>query len=189
MSEFSESFHFASAERDEVARALESGGMKGVVWGPSDTGWVTFVPFDSCPGHVFLTSPATDFAGRLSKLANKQVLVWLYAEDHGWYAMLWRDGTNVATYGSAWDPEINVETTAEAIAEFVKLPVRAGMTAQATESLPTSLDEESLFSEEPHAYRFAEALGLPEYQWKSSQYLTIDMKEGIDHEGLQIGRP
>ena len=79
MSEFSESFHFAKADRDQLKKALGNAGMKGVVWGPSDTGWVTFIPFEGCKGHSILSSPRTDFAGNLSKIAGKPVLIWLFA--------------------------------------------------------------------------------------------------------------
>jgi hypothetical protein len=42
--------------------------------------------------------------------------------------------------------------------------------------MPAALDEEDVFgSDEPHAYRLAEALGLPKYRWLSSQYVTADM--------------
>lgn len=189
MSEFSESFHFADAEPDKVAKALETAGLNGVVWGPSDTGWVSFVPFDSCPGHAMLSSPGTDFAGKLSKIADKPVLIWLYAEDHCWYAILWRDGERVAAYGCDWNDDITVDATEGAVAEFQKLPMRAGMAAQIADALPAELDDDALLADQPNAYRFAEALGLAEYQWKSSQTLTMDTTQGENHEGLQVGKP
>ena len=54
--------------------------------------------------------------------------------------------------------------------------------------MPAKLSEADIFAGVPHAYRFAEALGLPKYQWLSSQYMSADMAGGElpDDDGLVI---
>ena len=188
MSEFSESFHFAKADRDQLKKALGNAGMKGVVWGPSDTGWVTFIPFEGCKGHSILSSPRTDFAGKLSKIAGKPVLIWLFAEDHEWHTVLWRDGAKVAHYVCDWnEDDVRVDANDTTLAELQKLPMRSGRGSEVADCLAKNLDQEDLLDGEPRAYRFAEALGLPKYQWASSQYLTMDWSEGEEEEGVEVG--
>lgn len=190
MSEFSESFHFPRSDRDDVAAKLEAAGMKGVLYGPSRSGWVTFVPYEGCKGHQFLGGEHSRFGGSLSKLAKNDVLEWIYAEDHEWHAMLWRGGELVAHYACDWnDDTVRVETTDSAIAELVRLPAEPNAESALVESLAQDVDDDMLFDGEPLAYRFASALGLAQYEWTSSQYATADASASSGDGGFAIGSP
>jgi hypothetical protein len=177
MSEFSESFHFAQSTREEIAASLKAAGMKGVLFGPSETGWVTFVPFEGCEGHQLLAGPYTDFSNSLSRITNKAVLEWVYAEDHCWFVFLAEAGQRVATYSGDWSEGAAViQSDKESAQKFLALPGRESARDEILKSMPATLREEDIFGDDdPHAYRLAEALGLPRYQWLSSQYATADM--------------
>src|SRR5215469_10008389 len=123
MSEFSESFHFAQSTRDEIAASLKAAGMKGVLFGPSATGWVTFVPLEGCPGHQFLAGPTTDFSNILSRISGKPVVEWVYAEDHLWFAFLAEAGDRIAAYTGDWSEDAPfVRTDEESLKKFLLLP-------------------------------------------------------------------
>jgi hypothetical protein len=190
MSEFSESFHFPRSKRDDVAAKLKAAGMKGVLYGPSRSGWVTFVPYEGCQGHQFLAGMESQFGGKLSALASNDVLEWVYAEDHEWHAMLWRRGELVAHYSCDWnDDEVRVEASDRAIAELASLPAEPNAQGELTDALAHDVDEDMLFEHEPPAYRFAQALGLPQYEWTSSQYATADGAAAPTDGGFAIGSP
>jgi hypothetical protein len=189
MSEFSESFHFAQSTRDEIAASLGKAGMKGVLFGPSETGWVTFVPLEGCAGHQFLSGPNTDFSNTLSRITGKTVLEWVYAEDHLWFALLAEGGKRVASYTGDWsEDEPAVESDGDSLNHFIRLPAEANAAEKIRASMPAQLSEADLMGGTPHAYRLAEALGLPKYQWLSSQYMTADMAGGEleDDDGMVI---
>lgn len=189
MSEFSESFHFPRSSRDDVAAKLETAGMKGVLYGPSRSGWVTFVPYEGCRGHQFLAGAHSRFGGSLSTMAGNDVLEWVYAEDHEWHAMLWRKGELVAHYACDWNDDVRVDATDTAVAELARLPAEPNAQGEIVESLARDVDEEMLFDGPPLAYRFASALGLPQYEWTSSQYATMDADSASGDDGFAIGTP
>ena len=174
MSEFSESFHFAHSTREEIAASLQAAGMKGALFGPSKTGWVTFVPLEGCEGHQFLTGPRSDFSNTLSRITSKTVLEWVYAEDHLWFVLLAQGGRRIAAYTGDWSEDEPV-VQSDNPEDFLTLPAHGGADRIIREAMPATLEEKDIFGSTPHAYRLAEALGLPKYQWLSSQYLTADM--------------
>jgi hypothetical protein len=187
MSEFSESFHFATSDLAALKSALEDAKLTGQLFGPSETGWITYVPFDGCPGYQPLASHRGSFAADLSRRTGHPTLEWIYCEDHMWSAILWRNGQIQARYAGDWDDEPSVETDGQSLARFQELPGRPGAKQQIADALPGELDEDALMASTPHAYRFAEALGLPEYQWLSAMYATMDAAGGDDErEGTKL---
>ena len=186
MSEFSESFHFATSDLPALKSALEGAKLTGQLFGPSQTGWITYVPFDGCPGYQPLASHRGGFAADLSRRTGLPTLEWIYAEDHMWSAILWRNGEIKARYVGDWDDEPAVETDGESLARFQELPGHPDARARIAEALPGELGEDALMAATPLAYRFAEALGLPEYQWLSAMYATMDDAGGSDREGTRL---
>jgi hypothetical protein len=187
MSEFSESFHFATNDLPTLKTALEGAKLTGQLFGPSNTGWVTYVPFDGCPGYQPLASHRGGFGADLSRRSGLPTLEWIYAEDHMWSAILWRNGEIQARYVGDWDDEPAVETDGQSLGRFQELPGHPDAKARIADALPPALTEAALMASTPHAYRFAEALGLPEYQWLSAMYATIDAAGGDDErEGIRL---
>ena len=183
MSEFSESFHFPNSELDTLHRKLKAAGMKGRLYGPSDNGWVSFVPYEhACPGHRLLAGPLTKFGGALSRIAGKPVLEYIYAEDHMWFACLWEKGEVAAHYSCDWEegtPKVE-SRNAERLRQLPALN-RMGV----ADGLAAKISSETLAEEEPRAYLFADGLGLPVYRWISAHYLSADGSQRNDG-GLEV---
>jgi len=172
MSEFSESFHFPNSDLDTLCQKLKAAGMKGRLYGPSDNGWVSFVPYENaCPGHRFLAGPLTKFGGALSTIAGRGVLEYIYAEDHMWFACLWENG-EVAAHYSCDSEEGTPKVESRRVERLRQLPAQNRMSV--ADGLPAKLSIEKLAEEEPPAYLFAEGLGLPVYRWISAHYISAD---------------
>lgn len=186
MSEFSESYHFPNSDLNTLFDKLKGASMRGRLYGPSMNRWVTFVPLEGiCRGHKFLAGPPGKFGGLLNSVTGRPVLEYIYAETQMWFACVWERGEVVGHYSCDWlDGTPKVES--RNVARLLQLPTQERLSV--TDGLAPKVSADDLDPENPLAYRFAQGLGLPMYQWCSAHYLAMAVNAGQepDDGGLEV---
>ena len=178
MSENSESYHIRTDDAKAAIRQLRDGKFAGIVF-PADTGWLTFVPYND--GYNF---PGMHL-NKISECVETAVIWYFYAQDFGWSFVLARPGSENVSFDASWDQgsaSDNVDTVIESIRDVLPL-------AEEIANLDTLLRGAHLLDDDdPPAYRFAQLLGLPAYDWTSPDYVTSEPKDFIKSGGRKIGR-
>ena len=179
MSEFSSSYHIRTGDQRSAQQRLRQAKISGIVFGP-ENGWLTLVPYANL--DVFRSSgdPA-NFAARLSHILDAPVIHYNYAEDHGWGFALAQAGRCISRFACWWDPAPAVERES--------LDVEALTPFAPREAIEPLLEpfEPGGDSEDTPAYRFAELLGLPAYQWLSPDIAQKHTSDLLDQAGRKIG--
>ena len=166
MSEFSESYHLRSEQAEDAIELLRRARVRGYVYQAAN-GWVTFL----AEGGVFEPDQ------RIVASANRPLLHYVSAEDHGWSFALFDRGKIVTSYRCDWDNEITVDASrySRAALESYIPSAQPGLLDAFEQVLnPETFDD--LFSEEPSKL-FAQAVGLEHYDWLSYQYMASDFEE------------
>ncbi len=178
MSEHSESYHIRTADTKTTIRQLRDGKFAGIVF-PADTGWLTFVPYND--GHNF---PGVHLNG-IAECVETTVMWYFYAQDFGWSFALARPGSENVSFDASWDQDAandNVNTVIESIQDVLPQPEKIA-------KLGALLKTAHLLNDDnPPAYRFAQLLGLPAYDWTSPDYVTSEPDNFIKSGGRKIGR-
>jgi hypothetical protein len=186
MSEFSESFHFPNSDLNTLFDKLQAGRMRGRLYGPSMNRWASFVPLEGvCQGHKFLAGPPGKFGALLGQVTGRPVLEYIYAEDQMWFAGVWERGEVAGHYSCDWvDGSPKVES--RNVGRLMQLPMEDR--AAVAEALKPQVNADDLDPGNPLAYRFADGLGLPVYQWCSAHYLAMALQSGSgpDDGGLEV---
>ncbi len=167
MSEFSESFHLRTKDKNEGKELLKRIGVSGIVFEPTN-GWVTVIPDGELNSQI---SPMSSY--------NGTILHYMYAEDHAWMINLFSDGNPLSSFVCAWDPEIYIEDASLNIEELTKFLVSAELQSQ-FEELFSLNDIEKIF-EINLAYTFAKSVGLEHYEWLAGQDITTHWEEIIEN--------
>ena len=178
MSENSESYHIRTDDAKAAIRQLREGKFAGIVF-PADTGWLTFVPYND--GYNF---PGMHL-NKIVECVETAVIWYFYAQDFGWSFVLARPDSENVSFDASWDQgsaSDNVDTVIESIRDV--LPQ-----AEEIANLDTLLRGAHLLDDDdPPAYRFAQILGLPAYDWTSPDYVTGEPDDFIKSGGRKIGR-
>lgn len=177
MSEFSESFHIRTAAPKEALKALRKAKIGGVVF-PARNGWLSFVPFADTP---LLLDP-TSQAQKILEATAMPVLHYRFAEDHGWSFELHRPNEPPVAYECVWDSENTENRTrfdAGALSEIMDGAV-TGTAIEAVLAGPEHFED---------AYRFAELLKLPAYQWLSPESAVTEQDESHPHKIVELPLP
>lgn len=178
MSEFSLSYHVSVSDGRAVEKLLRHAKLSGVVFGPAN-GWLTFVPY---AGSVpYRNADGARFADYLSRLTKLPVLHYCYAEDHGWTFALSRPDCAPVNFACWWDPSPIVERD-----QFDPLAFEPLVQRELLNSLLRSFDHGEAMHAQP-AYRFAELLGLPAYEWLSPEFAQDHTSELLERGGRKLG--
>ncbi|AZZ92635.1 hypothetical protein EUZ85_18650 [Hahella sp. KA22] len=152
MSEFSESYHLRTKNKEEGKDLLKRLGVRGIVFDESNN-WVTILPEGD------LNSQKDNVAANY----NGMVLHYMFAEDHAWVVNLFSNGVLISAYVCAWDPELYIEKDKLDVQRFVDLLIDQGDREKLIQLFCLdTLDD--IFSEMP-AYKLADLLGIEHYQW------------------------
>ena len=152
MSEFSESYHLRTNNKDDGIALLNKMGARGIVFEQTN-GWITVLPEGELNSQI----------GNVSSSFSGVVLHYMYAEDHAWMMNLFSNGLPISRFLCMWDPEFNVQDDSlnvDAFADYLQSPD----TMQEFEKLFAIDNLEDLFEVNP-AYKFADLLGIEHYQW------------------------
>ena len=177
MSEFSESFHIRTAAPKEALKALRKAKIGGVVF-PARNGWLSFVPFADTPLLVDPTSQAQ----KILEATAMPVLHYRFAEDHGWSFKLHRPNEPPVAYECVWDSE-NTEN---------RTRFDAGALSEIMDGAVTGTAIEAVLAGPEHfgdAYRFAELLKLPAYQWLSPESAVTEQDDSHPHKIVELPLP
>lgn len=151
MSEYSESFHLRSKDKNDAAELLKNIGVCGIVFEPTN-GWVTVIPEGELNSQI---SSMSSYQGT--------VLHYMFAEDHVWMTNLFTDGNTISSFVCAWDPELYIENEFLNTEGLSKYLVQSNSLLE-LESLFLLTDIEEILETNP-SYIFAKLLGLVHYQW------------------------
>ena len=181
MSEFSESYHVRTDDPAATLRRIRGARLAGLALPPS-AAWLTFGPFANSPAFRRAGGPIN----ALRSVVREPFLFYRYAEDHGWMFELYRPGVPVVAYECWWDPEPVVERSKLDLAALKALlsdPSRIAELERCFRPGSSAAAEDS-----KAAYRFAELLGLPAYQWLSPLYAQSDPESFRIRGAKMIGR-
>lgn len=169
MSEFSESYHLKTNNREQVVELIKKTNKKGYVYEESN-GWVTFV-FD---GSQFEADESI-------VSCNPGVLVhYIYAEDHGWELKIFKKEELVFDFKCEWTDEIYTEKKLYDIDVIKELIADQGTSVDDIESIFINEHEEAIFGVTPPAHQFAFLIGLVHFDWISFDYLEgRELEDGI----------
>ena len=110
MSEFTESFNFKAASKENVEDFIEELDIFGDVF-DEENGWITFLPaeeFNSCVEKIGRNYPGV-------------VLYYMYTDDHGWMMNLFSNKELISKYFCDWDNGLRIDNTMLNLIEFVKI--------------------------------------------------------------------
>lgn len=177
MSEFSGSCHIRTNDSGATERQLLTAGYAGMVFGPKN-GWLTFVPFAEGPEAFEALDPA-GLSPKLSEVTDSLVLQYCYGEDHMWGFSVAKPGKPLSLFVASWDPEPEVWR------DQLDLSALDGIVPPA--EVEPFLQGQDGISSQPHAYGFAELLGLPSFRSLSPLYLEIDTSPYLEVGGRIVG--
>lgn len=182
MSEFSESYHIRTSDPAATTRRIREARFWGLVFPPT-SGWLTFVPYaDRKEAHPLTGAEAH----RLPSALKTLVLVYVYAEDHGWFFRLHQPGKPLVAYECWWDPELAIDRSQFDLRAVEPLLLRIEHRSELEKLLnPSTIDD--IYDSNP-ARRFAELLGLPEYRWLSPAYVQEEPDSYLKKGAKKIGR-
>ncbi|OME78597.1 hypothetical protein BK120_22935 [Paenibacillus sp. FSL A5-0031] len=157
MSEFSQSYHLRTSDKEEAISLLNRSGKHGYVF-ESTNGWVTFVIAD---GNFSVDEEVTE--------QNTGTLVhYVYAEDHGWELLVYNKNKLVFDYNCAWEDNLVIKASKLDLIVIQNLKTEQGKPVDNIESIFDVEDIEELFAlETPPAYLIADHLGIVHYDWLS----------------------
>jgi hypothetical protein len=164
MSEFSQSYHLRTTDKEEVVSLLKASGKHGFVFEPVN-GWVTFVVANS---EFSVDEAVTEQTAGL-------LVHYVYAEDHGWELIIYNKNELVFDYKCLWEEELVIEADIFELDVIRELTLQQGNSAEDMESLFKFSDENELFAFEEHpAHQIADRLGIVHYAWVSPDYIGDD---------------
>jgi hypothetical protein len=169
MSEFSESYHMRGGNINEGVALLRRAGLKGYVF-PSANGWISIV----AEQNSFAPDP------RILAQNEGSLLHYVSAEDHGWCFALFVGEQLVSAYDCAWDDEVRVDDSHFSKDNLIQILGTGGEDAAIKiERIlhPQNIDE-AIDSQPSRA--FAEAMGLPRFEWFAYDYVARDFHESPD---------
>lgn len=155
MSEFSESFHLRTVDKNEGKKLLKSIGSRGIVFEQTN-GWVTVIPEGELNSKI---SSMSSYSGT--------IMHYMFAEDHAWMTSMFFDGCTISSYVCAWDPELYIEDDGLNIEELSRYLVSPDLLPK-LKGLFSIKDIEEIFDTSP-AYKFAKLIGLEHYEWLAGQ--------------------
>ena len=117
MSEFSESFHIRCDDARAVEKRLRSGKYAGLVFGPAN-GWLTYVPYNDSPAYQRALGKPEAFAEALCCDLGAAVLVYYFAEDHGWGASFWPAAGRGSKFAEWWDESSATESAGDILSDL-----------------------------------------------------------------------
>ena len=168
MSEFSQSYHLATDDRDEAVRVLEGAGIRGFIF-PPETGWTTFVAEPQEAGEI---------DERIVSANTGTLLHYAHAEDHGWDLSIYSGTQRLSHYECRWEMDVEVRDE-ELDLDVVFTTAQQHGSSATIEELQTLLHPKSVsdiidFVGGTPADKVADALALPFYSWISWDYVTSD---------------
>ncbi|MFD2612701.1 hypothetical protein [Paenibacillus gansuensis] len=171
MSEFSESYHLFSDRQEEGVELLTRAKLKGYVY-PAQNHWVTIL----AEGSMFQENKQL-VRNNLGTLVH-----YIFAEDHGWTLSIYERAEQVFHYDCVWEEEVDSnygEFNLNKVVDVINAnPVQnAKVTLEELQPLFHITEFEQAFELSP-AYRVAELLGMPYYEWLSYEYVKSDMADG-----------
>lgn len=185
MSEFSDSYHIRATDFERVSQQLKSAGFPGLVFPPAN-GWIVYVPFAEGASYKRIAAGSPGgFGAVLSGTTASDVLRYIYAEDHLWAFALYRDGAHLGGYACAWDPEFSIqhEIDIALLQPYCSHGIRPDDWRRILE--PASYAD---VLEDKVPQRFADRLGLSNFDWISPHYAQIDPQSFKDNGAIQVGR-
>ncbi len=168
MSEFSESYHLRTTDKNEGKQLVEELGVSGIVFAETN-GWVTVLLEGELNAHI--RNVASNFDG--------VVLHYMYAADHAWMTNLFSKGNPISSFVCAWDPELHIEDEALDVDALSTLLLNAE-DEEKLEALFSLADLDEIFEINP-AYSFAALLGIEHYQWLAGHDIASHGSEIIDN--------
>jgi hypothetical protein len=179
LSEFSVSYHlYTGDDGREAQKMLRQAKLSGITFGPTNC-WLTFVPYAQSKLYRTLAGPR--LADYLSGRTRLTTLHYSYAEDHGWTFALARPHQPLMQFACWWDPSPTIERD-----KFDPLALAPFLSLELVEPLLRPLDQEEAASLQP-AYRFAELLGLPAYEWLSPEIAQDHSDDLLRRGGRKLG--
>ncbi|WP_141504672.1 hypothetical protein [Paenibacillus luteus] len=164
MSEFSQSYHLRTSDKEEVITLLKRSGKHGYVFEPTN-GWVTFVVADG------------DFSAdeEVTKQNRGTLVHYVYAEDHGWELLVYHSNQIVFDFNCAWEDDLVIKAEKLDVNVIAKLILEQGNAVENFESIFEIKDIEELFAlETPPAFLIADLLGIIHYNWISYENVHDD---------------
>ena len=160
MSEFSASYHLKTKDRETAIELIKKSENKGYVFEETN-GWVTFL----IDGSVF------DINESVIRCNPGLLVHYIYAEDHGWELRVFNKDEIVFEYKCDWTDEINIEKEIFNLEVIEEMIINQG---NETSNLEDLFDIDEYDFENPPAYDLAERIGLVNYEWISSDYMSSD---------------
>jgi hypothetical protein len=163
MSEFSESYHLRTTQKDDAVTLLRRAGIRGFVFPPAN-GWVTFLAEDE-------ESKAEEHL----RNANLGLLLHFDAcEDHGWGFAIFNATQCVSRFRCDWTRKVIVEDAAYSAAPLDAILARQGSSSLAVlEAILRPSSFEQALEWKPDTV-FARAVGLGPSAWLSFEYFAED---------------
>lgn len=182
VSQFSDSYHLYDT-RDAARAFLRAGGRMGAIYGHNER-CTSFVVSD------------TDYAvDAIAAAAQRPIIFFSFAEDHGLAMNFYIDGKDIGSYSIEWlgfnargeerqvPPKWNAATAKALVAAKVLKPGDV----KRWRELTNSIDFDDLDPDEV-ARAVAKIFGLASYEWISSQYLAAAIESG-ELDGAELVDP
>lgn len=164
MSEFSQSYHLRTANKEEAVTLMRAAGKRGFVFEPVN-GWTSFV----VEGAEFSADEAI-VSQNIGLLVH-----YVYAEDHGWTLTIFNKRLLVFDYRCHWEDELVIEADVLDLSLLRELIAEQGQEEVGLVALFHPDNAEALFeTDPPPAYQIAERLALPHFAWVSDDYVRSD---------------
>ncbi|TYP79876.1 hypothetical protein [Paenibacillus methanolicus] len=164
MSEFSQSYHLRTENKQDAVLLMKSAGKRGFAFEPAN-GWTTFV----VEGAEFAAddSIAEQNGGLLAH--------YVYAEDHGWTLTIFNKRILAFDYRCHWEEELVIEADVLDLSLLRRLIAEQGQDDGGLMTLFHPDDLETLLElDPPPAYQIAERLGFLHFAWVSDDYVRSD---------------
>jgi hypothetical protein len=202
MSDWSESYHIRTDEPDTTTQKLIEAGIAGFIFTPKN-GWLTFVPYDpdGSPGNGAMTDDLIVATGKSVLNYNvEDVISWGFefktpngvAKTEPWRPEFWFQ------FMFYWDLDDNVRDENGDFefgdfdhAAFCRAIGRPDLEAKMKEIVQiidlSEIDEEDDLDGFAPAWAFGEALGLPVYEYLSSDYVQSGPENFTQYGLREIG--
>lgn len=170
MSEFSESYHLRTSDREAAVNLIRNSGNTGYVFAETN-GWVSFL----IEGANFSVNP------EVIKQNPGLLVHYIFAEDHGFEFRVYRKEEAVLEFVCDWNDEVEIEDNELDLGVIRELVLLQGNSISGIEQL---FEAESMFSDITPAYELAERIGLVHYAWLSAD----NVEEYETDEEIQVVR-
>ncbi|MBP1999958.1 hypothetical protein J2Z69_000977 [Paenibacillus shirakamiensis] len=165
MSEFSQSYHLRTNDKEEAVMLIKRTGKHGYVFEPQN-GWVTFVIADG------------DFSVDEQVIIHNtgRIVHYVFTEDHFWEFLVYDKQELIFAYHCNWEEEeLAIKASQINLSVLQQLATEQGNQSDDLEQMFNITDIEDLFELEMHpAYVVTERSGIEHYQWLSYNYIQED---------------